>query len=80
MRDCIFLSPKKEVLLKNIETLNDFMPFKLASVRTPVNFFILPEYALRIRKMDDLRIYNCGLSNDEIGRIYEGTDAASAEK
>jgi len=30
--------------------------------------------------MDDLRIYNCGLSNDEIGRIYEGTDAASAEK
>jgi len=31
-------------------------------------------------KMDDLRIYNCGLSDDEIGRIYKGTDAASVEK
>jgi hypothetical protein len=31
-------------------------------------------------KMDDLRIYNCGLSDDEIGRIYKGADAASVEK
>lgn len=33
-----------------------------------------------IGKLDDVRIYNYGLSGDEISRIYEGTDAASAKK
>jgi len=33
-----------------------------------------------IGKLDDVRIYNYALSQDEIGRIYEGTDAASAKK
>jgi len=33
-----------------------------------------------IGKLDDVRIYNYGLSGDEVSRIYEGTDAASAKK
>jgi hypothetical protein len=45
VRDCIFLSPKKEVVIKNTETPNDFTHFKLAAVHVIVNFFLLPNMA-----------------------------------
>ena len=84
---------KHYVFVKNAETLRIYCDGRMVAEKTDASasityirnqMFDIGALVAHINdykgKMDDLRIYNCGLSDDEIGRIYKGTDAASVGK